>query len=391
MLPMKPLCFAPQEQQALVVERALSDLRRGTPVLITDTTQDHTVLFLATETLDCSNLTSLSSYLNEPFSIAITASRAQFLLQIETKQAMSIQLSGAPHRVILDAIEGSLLKPIDASILNTFGSPEPAPTLIQQALILTKLAELLPTIAWFSVNHKQLKELTNHQFLTIQADDVQTYKATLHQRLIPEIKAPLYLHGAKEATITSYRPIQGGNEHYAIVIGSPERDPAPLIRIHSSCYTGDLLYSLRCDCHDQLHDTIHVMGNYANHPTEEYHGGIILYLMQEGRGIGLTNKLRTYYLQSQGLDTVDANEHLGFDDDERVFGLAGSILKNLNIVSATLLTNNPRKAQGLEASGIEVVGTMPLITTPHEQNQDYLATKVERLGHKIDVVLHPEP
>lgn len=163
----------------------------------------------------------------------------------------------------------------------------------------------------------------------------------------------------------------------AIVIGNPDKNKSVIIRVHSSCYTGDLLNSLKCDCRDQLHEAIKYM--------ESNGGGVILYLMQEGRGIGLVNKLRAYKLQSEGMDTVDANEFLGFDDDERPFEVAVKMLKILGIKKVRLLSNNPRKAKELQKLKIIVTELIPIITEHHEHVIRYLKTKSERLGHQIKI------
>jgi GTP cyclohydrolase II len=175
----------------------------------------------------------------------------------------------------------------------------------------------------------------------------------------------------------SFRPADGGPEQYAILVGAPERRAAPLARLHSECFTGDLLGSLRCDCGDQLRGAIRRMA--------EDGGGVLLYLAQEGRGIGLTNKLRAYMLQDTGLDTVEANHHLGFGSDERDFSAAAEMLRQLGIESVRLLTNNPAKIAQLERYGIEVAGRVPHVFTANAHNRRYLLTKAERSGHMLAV------
>lgn len=162
-------------------------------------------------------------------------------------------------------------------------------------------------------------------------------------------------------------------EHYAIIIGNISNNP--LVRLHSSCYTGDLLGSITCDCQDQLHSAIIKMS--------ENGGGIILYLMQEGRGIGLANKLRCYDLQNNGLDTVEANIALGFPDDARIMWPASQMLKLLDIENVKLLTNNPKKSNELEKYGIKVTTTVPHITDYNEASKFYMDTKANKMGHKL--------
>ncbi len=166
----------------------------------------------------------------------------------------------------------------------------------------------------------------------------------------------------------------GGLTHFALLIGEAEKAAAPLCRVHSSCITGDVLASLRCDCGTQLKEALERMAKAG--------AGVLLYLNQEGRGIGLAHKLRAYQLQSEGLDTVDANEALGFEADERDFSIAGAMLKMLGINAVTLLTNNPDKGAALEACGVRIAKTETLHTAHNPHNHDYVQTKIERFGHK---------
>lgn len=181
-------------------------------------------------------------------------------------------------------------------------------------------------------------------------------------------------HG-KDCQVVAFRPADGGPEHLALMIGDPDVAQPVLARIHSSCLTGDVLGSLKCDCGPQLHAAIAAI---ARNPQ----GGILLYLQQEGRGIGLLNKLRAYALQDQGWDTVDANTRLGFEPDERDFSLAAAMLRALGVGSVALMTNNPLKVDGLAAHGFRVsrvAHDMP----PNPHNAAYLATKRDRQGHML--------
>ncbi len=166
-----------------------------------------------------------------------------------------------------------------------------------------------------------------------------------------------------------------GTEHLAILVGQPDAADAPLVRLHSECFTGDLLGSLRCDCGPQLRGAIRRM-------TEEG-AGALLYLAQEGRGIGLVSKLRAYALQDQGLDTLEANRALGWEADERDFMAAATMLDLLGIRRIRLLTNNPGKIAALAACGVEVVGRERHVFAPNGINDHYLATKAERFGHLL--------
>ncbi len=188
-------------------------------------------------------------------------------------------------------------------------------------------------------------------------------------------RARLPLAAAEQCQVVAFRPADGGPEHLALMIGEPDPAQPVLARIHSSCLTGDVLGSLKCDCGPQLHAAIAAI---ARHPG----GGILLYLQQEGRGIGLLNKLRAYALQDQGWDTVDANTRLGFEPDERDFTLAAAMLRALDVKAVQLLTNNPLKVAGLAAHGFTVT-RVPHDMPPGPHNAQYLATKRDRQGHML--------
>jgi GTP cyclohydrolase II len=172
-----------------------------------------------------------------------------------------------------------------------------------------------------------------------------------------------------------FRPDDGGVEHYAIEIGQPDRAAPVLARLHSACFTGDVLGSLKCDCGPQLHAALAQMGQQG--------AGVLLYLNQEGRGIGLANKMRAYSLQDQGFDTVEANHRLGFEDDERDFRIGAEILSKMGFGAVHLLTNNPKKVETLASFGITVAARVPLIVGQTDQNRAYLATKAAKSGHLL--------
>lgn len=174
-----------------------------------------------------------------------------------------------------------------------------------------------------------------------------------------------------------FRQLSNGLEHIALIKGSWEPDEPILVRVHSSCMTGDIFGSMRCDCGEQLHK--------AMQAVESEGKGVIVYMNQEGRGIGLMNKIRAYRLQEGGLDTVDANLHLGFKADERDYGVGASILRDIGVRKLRLMTNNPVKRIGLEAYGLEIVENVPIEVTPNEYNRRYLLTKEKRMGHTLHV------
>ncbi len=225
------------------------------------------------------------------------------------------------------------------------------------AIKLASSGELLPAVIMFKPKAK-IPEL--------RRSDIKKKKT----KLVLAAKAPLNLRDCAKSQIYAYREEGKVSEHFAIIVGKP--DSAPLVRVHSCCYTGDLLGSLSCDCRDQLRGALRLMHKSG--------GGILVYLMQEGRGIGLINKLRAYDLQANGLDTVEANEFLGFDDEERAFAPAAAILKALKVKTINLISNNPKKAKELEVEGIKIEKLVPMIIE-HEHNKHYLVTKRAKSGH----------
>lgn len=176
--------------------------------------------------------------------------------------------------------------------------------------------------------------------------------------------------------IMVYQSIKDKSEHVVLVKGKKLKEPT-LVRVHSQCLTGDVFSSLKCDCKEQLHKSLIKIGK---------EGGVLIYLNQEGRGIGLTNKIKAYKLQDKGLDTVEANEELGFAVDLRSYKVAAQILKDLNISQITLLTNNPNKVNQLTSYGITITKCIPIEVAPNHINQNYLKTKKDKLGHKLTLV-----
>ncbi|GAB2654645.1 bifunctional 3,4-dihydroxy-2-butanone-4-phosphate synthase/GTP cyclohydrolase II [Flavihumibacter cheonanensis] len=176
-------------------------------------------------------------------------------------------------------------------------------------------------------------------------------------------------------TMVAFREKHTNNEHIALIKGEWEKDEPVLVRVHSSCFTGDILGSLRCDCGEQLHKALQLVETEGK--------GVVLYMNQEGRGIGLMNKLRAYKLQEEGMDTVEANLHLGFPMDKRDYGVGAQILRHLQISKLKLISNNPKKRAGLMGYGIEIVDTVPIRVNPNPHNERYLQTKRDKLGHKL--------
>ncbi|MEO6247890.1 MAG: GTP cyclohydrolase II [Sphingomicrobium sp.] len=228
------------------------------------------------------------------------------------------------------------------------------------AIILARRAGLLPALWWSEGGAAVRPNVTAETVLA----------ARPHARIVARAKLPVA--GIGDSQMVAFRDGATGEEHVALVIGAFGGKP-PLVRLHSECLTGDVFGSLKCDCGPQLHEALRLLG--------EAGGGVLLYLRQEGRGIGLANKMRAYQLQDRGLDTVDANRRLGFADDSRDYGLAAAMLRALGVYSVRLLTNNPAKIDGLAAAGIAVVERVAHHMPVNPHNADYLATKQARSGH----------
>jgi GTP cyclohydrolase II len=217
-------------------------------------------------------------------------------------------------------------------------------------------------------------------FVTVDAQAVARFGDELIQSLTIANKASVPLASGQRACFYVFRDAMGGSQ-VAVVVGAPDFSQPVLVRLHSACLTGDVFGSRRCDCGDQL--------KLALKQIEEAGGGVVLYLAQEGRGLGLANKMRTYQMQDDGLDTVDANTTLGFDNDERDYGIAARMLQMLGCNRVVLLTNNPVKLEGLAKSGIEVLGRRPLEAPINPDNYRYLTAKATRAGHLLDHRLPP--
>jgi GTP cyclohydrolase II len=246
---------------------------------------------------------------------------------------------------------------------------EKLPPSFSAAVRLAKLSGLLPAVLVAS------PEVAGRNAVVLPEQWIADYNNLVVQALKLVTRARVPLEGAEHAELVAFRAGNGEPEHYAIVIGDPPADPPVLARLHSECFTGDLLGSLRCDCGAQLRGAIAEIARAG--------GGVLLYLAQEGRGIGLVNKLRAYRLQDEGFDTLEANERLGFARDERLYGIAARMLTLLGFNSVRLLTNNPLKVEALEVAGISVAERVPHAFPANTHNYDYLRTKAEKAGHLL--------
>jgi 3,4-dihydroxy 2-butanone 4-phosphate synthase/GTP cyclohydrolase II len=216
-----------------------------------------------------------------------------------------------------------------------------------------------------------------HDLLMITVADLVRYRLQ-HESLVERVASPIIPTPYGEFTLHAYRSDVTGEEHLAWVLGNPDFSQPVLVRVHSQCLTGDIFGSERCDCGLQLH--------MALTRIQEEGAGILLYLLQEGRGIGLSNKLRAYELQQRGHDTVEANEHLGFRADQREYGVGAQILRDLGVEKMRLMTNNPSKYIALSGYGLEIVERVPLEIPPTDSSREYLRVKRDKLGHLLSLV-----
>ncbi len=357
------------------VDRAIADLRRGLSVIICG--DGEAALVLATEMAYDPELATLAERSGEEPVLVLTAHRANVLhIQPTGDDAIRIRIDtwmDAPMmRALADAVY-DLDQPLRGPFTRLKGALPPS---FSAAIKLAKLGRLLPSVLAAPLSPEKAGALAEAEDLVrLDVADILLFEETAALRLKKVAAAKVPLQAAENTTIYAFRPEDGGIEHLAIVVGDPDRRAPVLARLHSECFTGDLIGSLKCDCGEQLRGALKAI--------DEAGGGVLLYLAQEGRGIGLINKLRAYKLQEQGFDTIDANERLGFDADERIFHPAAEMLKQLGIRRIRLLTNNPEKVAGLTRRGIEVTERVAHKFPSNTHNELYLLTKKKRSGHYL--------
>ena len=362
--------FSPTPQE--MIARARADLRMGAAIVLVDSAGQGS-LVMAAETMQESRWKLLQGAQHSPV-LAITRWRASTLKARAydgdlARVRIPSDVNLAWVRAISDPAD-DLITPMKGPLIS---EREGSATTHRVALTLCKAARLLPAALVMPVENPL--EMARSQWLTLLRLDQVLPHLNDRSPLENIVHARLPLTVSEAGRLHVFRPEDGGEEHYAVEIGKPLRGAPVLCRLHSACFTGDLLGSLKCDCGPQLRGALAQMG--------EEQAGILLYLNQEGRGIGLANKMRAYALQDQGFDTVDANHRLGFEDDERDFRLGSDILRALGFSAVRLLTNNPAKVSMMEASGIEVAERVPLRVGETLQNKGYLATKAAKSGHLL--------
>ena len=355
------------------VHRAASDLRRGVPVLLEG---EAPLLLLAAETAGAAAIAEFLSWAASPPVVLLAPVRGAAVLRRPLDPDANAAAALLPDALANpDALRG-IADPTAPQAVTRAMEPVAVPVHAVAALNLAKLGRLLPAVLAVAPAADFAARMIGRGLIGVSAAAVLAYPAMEGAGLRLVASAEVPLNGAPDSRVVAFRTEGSAIEHLAIVIGRPETAKAPLVRIHSECFTGDLLGSMRCDCGEQLRGAIRRMA--------EAGAGIVLYLAQEGRGIGLVNKLRAYTLQDRGLDTLDANRVLGWGADERNFLVGANMLMLLGIPRVRLLTNNPDKLAGLTACGIEVEGREAHAFAPNGVNDEYLATKAARFGHMLD-------
>jgi GTP cyclohydrolase II len=350
------------------IARLRADLRMGVGIVLLD--KGEAALVFAAETL-CAERFTDSVTLGDPV-LAITARRAETLRAraYDGDLARIVVPNGADVAWITALADpsGDLMNPMKGPC---HSAREGTAAIHRAAIALCKQARLLPAalVVPIKPNDPRIAQANLNALDINLAEMALTTSSPLQE--ITAARLPLEVSEAGRLHI--FRPDDGGEEHYAIEIGRPDRAKPVLARLHSACFTGDLLGSLKCDCGPQLRAALHQIG-------EEGHG-VLLYLNQEGRGIGLANKMRAYSLQDQGFDTVEANHRLGFEDDERDFRIGAEILTSMGFSSVRLLTNNPKKISMMSEAGVRVTERVPLVVGRNSHNAAYLDVKAKKSGH----------
>src|SRR5215813_13671418 len=349
----------------VAVERGIAEFRSGRPVVITRA--GATALALPVDGMTDGRLASFRRLCApaEPH-LVVTQRRAQ-ALGLPATGPIGLALAGEDAAAIVALAADAR---VERSLKVVAAGP-----VAGAAIELAKRAQRLPALL---VADAANAPACDPPLLSITADDIMRFRRAAIESLAVAAEADVPLNGGVPARFVIFRDAIGGSS-VAVIVGSPDlQEPVPL-RLHSACLTGEVFGSRRCDCGDQL--------RLALRRLEEQGGGVILYLEQEGRGLGLANKMRAYQLQDAGLDTIDANSALGFDDDERDYGVAVRMLQILGVKRVKRLTNNPAKLDGLTQAGIEVSGRIPLHGPVNSDNRRYLTAKATRAGHKLDHLL----
>ena len=359
------------------IERAISELRRGGKLVVSDNNAGISVLLFASELIENDTIKQLSD---------LALSRPNIIISKNRSNAIGINNANGPCSILIN--NNWTLNDILSLCMPLTGHKTPKiegaltesnDGIISSCILLLRQSRLLPAGLMTIISNVSVEQINkwafNKNLIKVEVSDIRSYEKIKASNLNIAVKAKVPISYTENCEIIIFRPKDGGNEHFCLVFGknrSLTKNNA-LLRIHSQCITGDVLDSLKCDCGQQLKESIKIMA--------EADEGVLIYLAQEGRDIGLLNKLRAYTLQENGLDTVEANEDLGFNDDERLYYPAKEILSQLNIKNVELITNNPKKVEHLKSLGINVTKRIPIKINPNKYNEKYLETKSKKSGH----------
>ncbi len=343
-------------------ERAVSEFRAGRPVLILN--EGHAAFVIGVEAIDDKAADELDE---------VAAGRARLVLPSARLRRLGLDRT-LPGSLAFPDVDRQRIEALALKIDARADAPVAAASAIDlMALELATLSLVLPAVLVIPVDPASVAS----EVMRVEGEALRSYRLAAAQSVRLISRAPVPLEGAQDTEFVVFRGGEGLRDQVAIVVGKPDLSGPIPVRLHSACLTGDLFGSLKCDCGDQLRGTVRFM--------TENGGGILLYLDQEGRGNGIANKIRAYKLQSQGYDTYDADEMLGFDLDQRRFDFAAEMLKQLGVMQVEIMTNNPVKIAALKRAGLDVVEERRVHGRPTTENVLYLASKRDRAGHFIDL------